>query len=379
MYVVAVRAPHVVPVHLALHEGPPDVHLLQDLPVRLVQTFLEQSRNQVIHQVGPAVRVVAELRAARVAGRAKLHLLAGCDPRRRHGQIVVGHVRASHRGKVGPLHMTGSRAVTRLAAHVDLGPRGLEGVGLGVVRFAQIRGVALRAHAVPRLGAARPVQPVIGGDVPIRIQVEPLFLLRVPRDAERLVATSGERDQVLLERLPTERVGDLELPHLAPRPLRDHVVSAVTGREAARDPPVLELRVPEIAAHGGRVRGCHRVVVIRADPRLRGLFVALGAPFPADERERRSRDRVRPPLALPALLNGIHRQREDDDRGGNDARDLPPAQRIADHARVTCDASNERRRRVRPVSTFTIPFSMRIGWRSRARGAGGLITSPRMS
>jgi hypothetical protein len=84
--------------------------------------------------------------------------------------------------------------------------------------------MAVGALVVPGLVTSRPVQAVAGGQFLIRIEMNPtlgaLFLRsRVPGDAERLQPATGHGDQVLLQRIDAERVGDLVLVESAVRPV----------------------------------------------------------------------------------------------------------------------------------------------------------------
>ena len=74
--------------------------------------------------------------------------------------------------------------------------------------------MALSAHAVPVLGGIGPVQPVIGFYRSFRRYAVPFVVSRVPGDVQRLQAAAGEGNQVLLQGVPAEGVGDLEVAHL---------------------------------------------------------------------------------------------------------------------------------------------------------------------
>ena len=54
--------------------------------------------------------------------------------------------------------------------------------------------MALRAHAIPGLVQARPVQWIARFDMFIRIQVKPALLVDIPGDGQTLQAASRERD-----------------------------------------------------------------------------------------------------------------------------------------------------------------------------------------
>ena len=50
--------------------------------------------------------------------------------------------------------------------------------------------MALGAHSVPGLGGPRPVEPVVGRDHRVRVEVEPLTQIRIPGE---LTGTGGVR------------------------------------------------------------------------------------------------------------------------------------------------------------------------------------------
>ena len=79
MHVVAVAAANFVPVHLALQKRAVHVHLVQDLTVGVVQVRFQNGGDDVVHQVGAGVVVVAQLAPPRVARGTELHLLARTD------------------------------------------------------------------------------------------------------------------------------------------------------------------------------------------------------------------------------------------------------------------------------------------------------------
>ncbi len=220
MGVVAVRAPDAHPEHLALDERAVLEVLLEDLSVRVVDALGEQDGQVVVEELRPAVVVVAQLRAARVARGAELDELAVRDPRRLHDEAGVLEPGPAHRRHLRPRHVSRAGAVAGLAAHVDLRPRGPVGVGLRVVPLDQVRGVALGAHAVPVLAVARPVEPVRSRDPLARVEEEPPLPRDVPRQRERLHPPARKADQVLLQGIPAEGVGHLEHRRLPVRSLR---------------------------------------------------------------------------------------------------------------------------------------------------------------
>ena len=93
--------------------------------------------------------------------RAQLHQFPGAESGCFHHQIIVFHLGPGHVRQFGPFHMTRSGTVTGLAAHIDVRPGGLIGIGLDIVVFFQIGGMAFGTHAVPVLSGIGPVQPVL--------------------------------------------------------------------------------------------------------------------------------------------------------------------------------------------------------------------------
>ena len=143
--------------------------------------------------------------------------------------------------------------------------------------------MALGAHAVPVLGGARPVEPIVGRDHRVRIEIEPLSEIRIPGDRQALQATAGKRHQILLQRLVAEGVGDLEVGHFTIRTFGVDEKSTVAREEARGDALRGEDRVVEIAAHRLRRRHVHREVVVRALPARKGRLVARPARLAADK------------------------------------------------------------------------------------------------
>ncbi len=330
--VVAIAAAHVVPEHLALHERAVDVHLVQDLAVGVIEPLLEHGRHDVVEKVRPGVVVVAQHRPPRVAGGAELDLLARADAAGRYHEPVVLQRRPGHRRDLRPVDMARAGSVARLAAHVDLRPRGRVRLRLEVVALYQVGRMALGAHAVPVLGALRPVQPVVGRDLLAGVEIEPLPALDVPGDRQRLEPAAGKRDQITLQRLVPERVRDLELGRLAVRALGIDVVAAVATVEAGRDVAVLEDRVVEIAQNRA-VRGHrHRQIVIGPAPRLGGRLVALGARLASHEGRRRITPGPRPFIIIVGHpFHRVDRDGQHDGRHGDNRHPVPAGHGVAAH------------------------------------------------
>ncbi len=89
---------------------------------------------------------------------------------------------------------------------------------------------------------------------------------RVPGKRQRLQAASGEIDEVLLQRLYAEHVGDLVFAILPRRIGRCNVEAVVAPEEACRFAIVVEAGVVEIPEHGIGGGDLHRELVMRAEP-----------------------------------------------------------------------------------------------------------------
>ncbi len=233
--------------------------------------------------------VVAELRAARVTGRALLDELAIRDPRGLDDEAGVLEGRPAGRRRFGPGHVARAGTMAGLAAHVDLGPRRRVGVRLRVEALDQVRGVALRAHAVPVLPVARPVEPVGTRDPLARVEEEPSLPGHVPRQGEGLHAPAWKADEVLLERIPAEGVGHREDRGLPVGPVGLDEELRPVAKEAGLHPVALENDAGEIAPHRRSARLGHGAVVVRSRPRLRLPLVAARARRPPHEVRRDSR------------------------------------------------------------------------------------------
>ena len=87
----------------------------------------------------------------------------------------------------GPFKMSRARAMAGFATDVDLTPLGPEPIRVRIVVFPQVGGVTIRAHEVPVLRRAGPVQFVVVRDPVLGIEVKPALAAgilrpRVPRD-----------------------------------------------------------------------------------------------------------------------------------------------------------------------------------------------------
>ena len=211
----------------------------------------------------------------------RIHLpvaVVGClQPVRQALPIRIGETRGVRAGsgmRMRPGDVSGAGTMTGLARHIHVGPGGCVGVGRQVVVLLQVGGVAVGAHVVPGLVAPGPVQPIAGGQPLVGIEMEPALaalLLRaaVPRDAERLKAPAWHGNQVLLQRIDAERIGDLVIMQRAVGAVRAHHELVACARERGDDAEVIELRIGKIAKDRGRRGSLHRLGVV-------GLLPARG-------------------------------------------------------------------------------------------------------
>ena len=116
----------------------------------------------------------------------------------------------------------------------------------------------------------------------VGVEVEPASTLRVPRDRERLEPAAGLRDEVLLERMDAEGVGDVEVGDGSVGSVGVDDELPVAAEEARNDAVPLELRSGEVAEHGHLGRGRHGLEVMRDCPVLRLRRMTLEAEVVAD-------------------------------------------------------------------------------------------------
>ena len=137
------------------------------------------------------------------------------------------------------------------------------------------------AHVVPGLVAAGPVQRLAGGQLLIGVEMVPavpalIAGTAVPGDAERLIASVREFDQILLQRLDAECIGDRIFMLLAVRAIGPHHEPVARTIECGRDAEMLELSAGKIAQHGCRGGRLHGQRVMRAFPGIGLRRVAAG-------------------------------------------------------------------------------------------------------
>ena len=115
---------------------------------------------------------------------------------------------------------------------------------------------------------------------------------RIPGKAQRLETSTGQRDQVLLQRIDAEDELDLVIRGFSAGFLAAFRVDEELAVALEKARGALEMReggVIEIAQHGGGRGMIHRQVVVRASPLRRLIRVALHAGVLADVGEIRAR------------------------------------------------------------------------------------------
>ena len=248
---VAVGTGHALRIHQALLEGVIVEHLVPHHAIRLEQPFGEEGGQMGVGERPAGMPVLREDAPPGMAAGAGFDLVArwpGNTGLRASGRGIDLPVRDGARGGNGceppvrgggiaralrPVDMPARRSVAGLAADADLGKAGIETIRGRVIILAQRGGMALRAHEVPVLLRARPVQRIGGRDHLVRIEVEPALAALARRadvigEGQGLFAAIGKADQILLERFETEGIRDFEGRCLSVRPLGlDHVARAV--------------------------------------------------------------------------------------------------------------------------------------------------------
>ncbi len=200
----------------------------------------------------------------------------------------TGGVRRRALRRACPGHMPRARPMAGFTGDIDLRPSSLITVRRKIEVLAKIGRVAVGAHIVPGLVRAGPVQWIAGRNRLIRVQMEPAlpagrFRTAIPGQAERLDAAAREGDQILLQRIDAERVGNLIVLQFTVRTIGSDEVLAVLARECGGHAEMRDAPIVEIAEDAARGRLLHSLVVMRAAPAL-GLGLMAGcADLTADE------------------------------------------------------------------------------------------------
>ena len=104
----------------------------------------------------------------------------------------------------------------------------------------------------------------------------------VPGDGERLQASAGERQQVLLQWMDAEHVGNAVRLKFAVGSFRFHPVAAIATEKPRGGALMPEMAAIESAEHGCLGNRLHRQIVVRATPSLVLRRVAPGAGIRSD-------------------------------------------------------------------------------------------------
>src|SRR5512139_410016 len=86
---------------------------------------------------------------------------------------------------------------------------------------------------------------------------------RIPTNAEGLQAPAGELDEILLQRIDAEGVGDAVLAQGAVGTVRTHEEPAILPEERRDHPVVGERGIVEVAQDRGGIRDLHGAVMMR--------------------------------------------------------------------------------------------------------------------
>ena len=136
--------------------------------------------------------------------------------------------------------------MTSLATDIDFEPGSLVCTCIRIIALGQAGRMAFGAHDIPGLPSPGPVQPVVSIFHLIWRQAVPDFFLNIPGDIQALQATVRERYQILLQRIKSEGVSDLEITRLTIRPLGLDEELAVLAVKAGGD-IVVRIGVTDIA------------------------------------------------------------------------------------------------------------------------------------
>jgi hypothetical protein len=218
--------------------------------------------------------------------------------------------------------MVRARTVAGFATHTDLRPGRPVGLVVRVIVLAQVRGVTFGTHGVPVLAVVGPIEPVVGSQRAVRVEMVPALLPRIPGNRQALQPPAGKRNQVLLQGKPAEGMGDFEFSHLASRPRGGHHEPAFLLIKPGGHTEVMKLGIGEISQN--RFIRCHGhgQLVMGALPLVVRVWVAVSAGAAAHECGCRC-DGLAVRRTSRAILNHVEWDREGDDECGDDAGEFP--------------------------------------------------------
>jgi hypothetical protein len=210
MAVVAAPAAHALGVHAARLERDQLVQLLAHLAVGIVGIGVEELRLEGVEERLPgSPRCAIDAPAVAAAAGREQELGVASHPRVRPAAPARVDVRRA-------------RPVARLAAHADLGPASVVGVGGFLVALLETRRVAKQALRVCRHAAVGPVTPIGGRARLAGEEIEPLAALDVVGERQRLEAPGLQRPDVLLDVTMAQGIRKCDVAAVVTQPRSGH-------------------------------------------------------------------------------------------------------------------------------------------------------------
>ena len=206
--------------------------------------------------------------------------------------VIQVDLQAATTGEITGLRLCdvyGTRAMAGFAADRDFRVCCCKRVVRSVIAHLKIGRVALGAHEVPVLLTPGPVQQVSGCDVLVGIEVEPALTTvrvgtRIPGERQGLHAASREFNEVLLQRLDAEHIGDAKILQRTVLPRGPHNKTIVICQKTGSFTEVVELGISEVAEHAVVRDRLHGQLVVRTLPLQKLGHMAGFTNVTADER-----------------------------------------------------------------------------------------------
>ena len=178
--------------------------------------------------------------------------------------------------------MSRTGSVAAFASHVDLEPGCVERVGIGAIVFVEVGRVTLRAHEIPVLLPARPVQRIGGVDFIVGVDMKPalptlLDRTHIPGKWQRLDLAAGKLNHVLLQWLNAEGIGNGEFPEFTVRIIGLDKMLPVAHVKRTSPAEILEFDTRKVTEHRFNCRVLHRQCMVRTLPCVEFSPVATAA------------------------------------------------------------------------------------------------------
>jgi len=140
------------------------------------------------------------------------------------------------------------------ASDIYLRPAGIKTPAGGIGMLLQSGGMTFGAHAIPIHCRSCPVQGISMVDFLIRIEMEPALsalclCAAIPGNRQCLQATIGEGDQVLLQRIMTEGVGDWKFSLFSIGTISAYILSIIAAEKFSDDAISIKSDGIEITEH----------------------------------------------------------------------------------------------------------------------------------